>query len=546
MTYYGYKPRDLNKTEIDWSSLTKTLSDSLMAEKDRRESAKMDLETKHAEQLQKLNEYEQGSDPSANEFAMRQAQSARQFLLQNHKLMKSGFKSVDDSKLVKQNVSDSWSTLNNSLKTYNDNLLRLNELDGKGNEAIMSAMANYMDLKNKEIYYDPNTGSGYYANVNSDGEIDMNTLTPIKAMNNVQAQEFEYFDVDTESTNVARKAAEWKTFITSTQTLTDARLNPNYKQWMENQVKKALNNDQRKASVLMDYLGLEYDLEGKPNKRTVTYQRVKEYKSDGSMVMEDVTEDIGDVEMRLNKESGSLEPRLSKEQQDLAESAYRNSIEIQIAREATKQYVAPIRQTDKEKTEANVVGLIDRYVTQGSQSSLDALLLEMGADGSRRDGNKIFIQYGGKETEVDLTLPPKEIGIKIAGITGSGNVYANKGKANTKADLTKLNYGPTSTRILGGEMSNNGEVNLLKAIQTKDRKLAINIIGSEIQKAGGDPNLIVIDNNGGVYLNTETAIGKQIARDRGASYLGKFDNGEVGPGQINEILSKLNTKPKGY
>ena len=546
MTYYGYKPREIDKTEIDWSTLTKTLSDSLMAEKDRRESAKMDLETKHAEQLQKLNEYEQGSDPSANEFAMRQAQSARQFLLQNHKLMKSGFKSVDDSKLVKQNVSDSWSTLNNSLKTYNDNLLRLNELDGKGNEAIMSAMANYMDLKNKEIYYDPNTGSGYYANVNSDGEIDVNTLTPIKAMNNVQAQEFEYFDVDTESTNVARKAAEWKTFITSTQTLTDARLNPNYKQWMENQVKKALNNDQRKASVLMDYLGLEYDLEGKPNKRTVTYQRVKEYKSDGSMVMEDVTEDIGDVEMRLNKESGSLEPRLSKEQQDLAESAYRNSIEIQIAREATKQYVAPIRQTDKEKTEANVVGLIDRYVTQGSQSSLDALLLEMGADGSRRDGNKIFIQYGGKETEVDLTLPPKEIGIKIAGITGSGNVYANKGKANTKADLTKLNYGPLSTRILGGEMSKAGEADLLKAVQNKDRKLAINIIGSEIQKAGGDPNLIVIDNNGGVYLNTQTSRGKQIARDRGASYLGKFDNGEVGPGQINEILSKLNTKPKGY
>lgn len=543
---YGYKARELDKTVIDWASVTKNISDNLSAEKKRREGLKLQLEEQHTEQLQKVNEFEQGINPDLNVFAMKQAQQTREFLLMNHKLMTSGLKSVDESKLIKQNVMNTWSTLNSSLKSYNANALRLSDLDGKGNEAVLKAMANQLEIQNKQIYHDPNTGAGYYASLDKEGNIDMNTLVPVRALNNIQSQSFETFDVDSESSKVARNVAEWKTFITSTQDLKDARLNPNYNQWIDNQTKKALSNDERVASVLMDYLGIEYDVDGNPSKKTVTYKKVKEYKSNGEMVMEDVTEEIGDVEMRFDKNSGKLVPKLSEEQKKLAEAAYQNAIEIQIAREATKQYVAPIRQTDKEKTEANVVGLIDRYVTQGSQSSLDALLLEMGSDGSRREGNKIFIQYGGKETEVDLTLPPKEIGIKIAGITGSGNVYANKGKANTKADLTKLNYGPVSTRILGGEISKIGENNLLKAIRTNDRKLAINIIGSEIQKAGGDPNLITIDNNGGVYLNTETAIGKQIARDRGAAYLGKFDKGEVGPGQINEILSKLNTKPKGY
>jgi hypothetical protein len=543
---YGYKARELDKTVIDWASVTKNISDNLSAEKKRREGLKLQLEEQHTEQLQKVNEFEQGINPDLNVFAMKQAQQTREFLLMNHKLMTSGLKSVDESKLIKQNVMNTWSTLNSSLKSYNANALRLSDLDGKGNEAVLKAMANQLEIQNKQIYHDPNTGAGYYASLDKEGNIDMNTLVPVRALNNIQSQSFEAFDVDSESSKVARNVAEWKTFITPTQDLKDARLNPNYNQWIDNQTKKALSNDERVASVLMDYLGIEYDVDGNPSKKTVTYKKVKEYKSNGDMVMEDVTEEIGDVEMRFDKNSGKLVPKLSEEQKKLAEAAYQNAIEIQIAREATKQYVAPIRQTDKEKTEANVVGLIDRYVTQGSQSSLDALLLEMGSDGSRKQGNKIFIQYGGKETEVDLTLPPKEIGIKIAGITGSGNVYANKGKANTKADLTKLNYGPVSTRILGGEISKIGETNLLKAIQTNDRKLAINIIGSEIQKAGGDPNLITIDNNGGVYLNTETAIGKQIARDRGAAYLGKFDKGEVGPGQINEILSKLNTKPKGY
>ena len=454
MSYYKYKPREVDRTVIDWSVLTKNLSDGLIAEKERRESAKMELETKHAEQLQKVQEFEQGLDPTANDFAMKQAQNARQFLLQNHKMMTSGFKSVDDSKLVKQRVQDTWTNINSSLKTYNDNYKRLSETDGKGNEAVLKAMSNQLQLKNKQIYYDPNTGSGYYADVDKNGNIDMNSLLPVKAMNTIQHQEFETFDVNAQSAAVAQNVSQWKTFITSTQDLTDSRLNPNYQQWIDNQAKSALSNDEKKASILMDYLGIEYDVDGKPSKRSITYQRVKEYKEDGSMVMEDVTVDIGDVEMTLNKQTGKLEPKLTPEQAKLAEDAYKNAIEIQIGREASKQYVAPIQKSSSQTKEENIAGLVDQFVLNGDKSALKSALGEAGFTGSTApDANGVITltDANGMVKSVNTNgLTAIQVGKELAGFLGAAAAYNSRSKAGTsplnQGVFNSTGYGQFSTQ----------------------------------------------------------------------------------------------------
>ena len=53
-TYYSYKDRDIDKSTIDWSGLTKTISDNLMNEKKRRENLKLEIEEKHQEQMVKF------------------------------------------------------------------------------------------------------------------------------------------------------------------------------------------------------------------------------------------------------------------------------------------------------------------------------------------------------------------------------------------------------------------------------------------------------------------------------------------------------------
>ena len=511
---YGYKARELDKTVIDWASVTKSISDNLSTEKKRREGLKLQLEEQHAEQLQKVDEFEQGINPDLNVFAMKQAQQTREFLLMNHKLMTSGLKSVDESKLIKQNVMNTWSALNTSLKTYNANASRLNELDGKGNEAVLKAMANQLEIQNKQIYHDPNTGAGYYASLDQEGNIDMNTLVPVRALNNIQSQSFETFDVDSESSKVARNVAEWKTFITSTQDLTDARGNPNYVQWIDNQTKKALSNDERVASVLMDYLGIEYDVDGNPSKRTVTYKRVKDYKANGEMIMEEVTEDIGDVEMRFDKSSGKLVPKLTEEQKKLAKAAYQNAIEIQIGREATKQYVAPIQKSSDEKSAEDIAGYVEKFVTKGDFSALKAALGNdyIGIEPPDSNGVIRLITSAGVKKEIrtkDKTA--QQVGFEISGYLGRNTANAfNKrnvsGSLNANVLTSKDQYGTfvTSTpEIKSEDLSAFELANIkqnIKQVNSNEVKAATQTIAQSI---GIPPSSITVTNNKIYYNNNE-------------------------------------------
>ena len=512
---YGYKARELDKTVIDWASVTKSISDNLSTEKKRREGLKLKLEEQHAEQLQKVDEFEQGINPDLNVFAMKQAQQTREFLLMNHKLMTSGLKSVDESKLIKQNVMNTWSALNTSLKTYNANALRLNELDGKGNEAVLKAMANQLEIQNKQIYHDPNTGAGYYASLDKDGNIDMNTLVPVRALNNIQSQSFETFDVDSESSKVARNVAEWKTFITSTQDLTDARGNPNYVQWIDNQTKKALSNDERVASVLMDYLGIEYDVDGNPSKRTVTYKRVKEYKTNGEMIMEDVTEEIGDVEMRFDKSSGKLVPKLTEEQKKLAKAAYQNAIEIQIGREATKQYVAPITKSGDEKSAENTAGYVEMFVTKGDFSALKAALAGSDYTGVEPpDSNGVIrlIDSKGEKKEVQTKgKTAKQVGFEISGFLGrtTANAFNKRsvsGSLNTNILTNKDQYGTfvTSTPKIKQEDLSAFELANIKQNAREINPMEVKAATQTLAQSIGIPtSSITVKNNKILYNNKE-------------------------------------------
>lgn len=342
---YGYQERKLDKSVIDWSGLTKTISDNLVKEAKRREELKFELEKTQQEELQKLNQYEQGLDPSANKWAMEMAQQAREFKMQNYKIMKAGLRSVNDSKLVSQNVMDGWTDLNGALKSYNETYKKLNEKGGKGNQFILQEMANFVDLKNKKIYYDPNTGSPYFADVNPNtGKMDEKSLRPVRAFNNVQAQEFEVIDVEAETTKLAQNTAAWELAISSTKDLENARLNPTYQQWRDNSVKSILSSDQRTASVLMDYLNLDPTSDSNAPSGTVTYQRVKGYDKQGKPIMETVTKNIGQVQMEYV--NGVLTPTLTDEQKELAKDAVVSSLENKLAFKTAQQYVAPTG-TDK-------------------------------------------------------------------------------------------------------------------------------------------------------------------------------------------------------
>jgi len=305
-TYYGYVNRDQDKSIIDWAGITKKISDDILTEKNSREARRFELDKTQNEQLRKLDEYTQGIDKTANQAAMEAAQGYRDFLMENHKLMKAGLVSVNDSKIVKENAKATWGTLNKAFKGHQDAIQAKVDEGGAGNLLLAERMSSAFDFQNKKIVPSRN-GEAVFVNIDpKTGEMDMKTAMPVSGLLNNQQRMWDTIDVQESASKAAEAAAIWKKSPTSTLSIKDVRQNPEFAAWKENSTKAALDTPQRQASVLMDYTGVDPD----------------------------------DIKM-VEDSQGILQPELTPEQIKTAEDAYGAALEMGLGYEEEKQYVAP-------------------------------------------------------------------------------------------------------------------------------------------------------------------------------------------------------------
>ena len=305
-TYYGYVNRDQDKSIIDWAGITKKISDDILTEKNSREARRFELDKTQNEQLRKLDEYTQGIDKTANQAAMEAAQGYRDFLMENHKLMKSGLVSVNDSKIVKENAKSTWGTLNKAFKGHQDAIQAKVDQGGAGNLLLAEKMSTAFDFQNKKIVPSRN-GEAVFVNIDpKTGEMDMETAMPVSGLLNNQQRMWDTIDVQESASKAADAAAIWKKSPTSTLSIKDVRQNPEFSAWKENSTKAALDTPQRTASVLMDYAGVDPD----------------------------------DIKM-VEDSQGILQPELTPEQIKAAEDAYGTALEMGLGYEEERKYVAP-------------------------------------------------------------------------------------------------------------------------------------------------------------------------------------------------------------
>lgn len=488
---YGYQERDLDKTVIDWSGLTKDISDNLNKESNRREELKFQIEKTQSEELQKISEYEQGQDPEANQWAMKQAQQAREFKMMNHKMMKQGFISVNDAKLISQNVMDGWSTLNKGLSTYNENYNKLLEAGGKGNQFLAGELAKFADIKNKSIWNDPKTGVAYFVNVDPEtGKLDTSNLRPVKSLTNIQAQKFETIDVEAETAKLAQNTAAYEMALSSTSSLENARKNPAYLQWRDNSLKSVLSSDQRIASVLMDYLNVDptSDLNDSET-NTITYKAVTGYNSKGEPEMTEVTKNIGKVKMEYV--NGKLSPKLTDEQKKYASDAFIASLENKLAFKTKKQYVAPQRPTAGQTKDKGVARSIERFVKDGDFSQLKSALTNKKFTSSKAPDPKtgIFSIYDKAGNKFDINTKgktAKQVALELAGPLGVNEAIE---KRNIQGDYNKniltniSGYGvyssketsisPTDTALISAAKAENKPGGVLNAVQRAGKSIGL-------------------------------------------------------------------------
>jgi len=458
MTYFGYKPPDQDKSVIDWAGLTKTISDNLLAEKKRRDDTKVFLDQENAKQLQKINEYEQGLDPQANTWMLEQIQSARDFLMENHRLMKRGIRGVNDKRLVSQNVMNTYTDLNNALKTYNSKIEELSKLPGKSNEALIDEMANFAQLRNRRIHNDPNTGAGYLVDVDpATGEINEKTLMPVRAINSIQQQSFNTVNVTDEVNKAVEKMGTWKVALSSTSDISNVRLNPKYQQTIDDLSRSILSSDEKKASVLLDYLDLDYSRDADDAAQgTITYDFITGYDEQGKPTIEERELNIGKVLMERGPD-GKLKHTLTKEQEDLALEAIKSNIETKLLFETSKDFV---KETASDRdARSSRQNKIDTYNTierffQGSPEAGQSLAQQFGMDSVPIiDGDKMVYTIGGKEYTSDASGNVKDAASTfiggLANATGGkyGMAVEDYDRWSTNTNVVPANFGTVATSI---------------------------------------------------------------------------------------------------
>ena len=421
MEYYGYKPKDIDKSYIDWAGITKGISEELRGAVKERQEQRNELERDHFKQLQTLNEFEQGMSPSLNNFVLKSSQGIKDYRMQLHKQMKAGLVSVDDVKIISQNISDGWSTFNSAVKNLNQNIAAISESEGRGNDAIIEEIGRIMDFGKNAIVPDPNTGEMFMVSLKEDGSIDASTSRPLRAISNILSQKFDFVDVEAETKKIADDAGVWKQTFADGRTIEDARNNPDYKSWIFNVIKSKMNTDEKMASVLMDYDKQDYTTTGEEGK----------------------------IQLEFDKTVGRMVPKLTDAQRERAKHVFRHAIEAKIGAVRTEK-----QPTERERKSAVTVDLINDFVSTGDFSNLANVLTSEGYTGANMSGDvlSITLPNGAKRSaKIPKGLSGNQVGERIASMLGLQEYKKVTGDKEVMASESVFDIGTYKPITTGGD-----------------------------------------------------------------------------------------------
>lgn len=443
MEYYGYKPKDIDKSYIDWAGITKGISEEIRGVAKERQDKRNELEKEHFKQLQSLNEFEQGMDPSINNFVLKGAQENREYLMQINKQMKAGLISPDDVKIRQQNLSDGWSTFNSTMQTLNKRLEILSEAEGKGNDAVIEEVQRILNFGKNTLIPDPETGELFLVGKKEDGSIDSSTARPLRALSNIIGQKFDFVDVEAESKKIADDAGVWKQTFANGLTIEDARKNPDYSSWIFNVVKSKMNTDEKMASVLLDYDNQEYTTTGEEGK----------------------------IQLEFDRSVGKMVPKLTDAQRKRAKHVFEHAIEAKIGAVRTEQQL-----TKDERAMKDLAGLAEDYITTGNKSSLDALLTGTGHVGAEQTANGLILKgIDGTRTAVNLKqgMDSKQLARELA--TKAGVTMYDRFGSKELSSVNESVFDPSMYTDIITQTPKETELDF-KQMSTLDKDLESNLL----------------------------------------------------------------------
>lgn len=246
-TFYKYKEReDISKSMIDWSGLTKEISDNLIKEKNRRDNLKLELEQDQLQKIKAVEEFTRGLDPSMNQKMIEISDQYKDFLLMNHRLMKQGLVSVNDTKIKKQGAIDTFNAINDAATQYNQKISEFIDTGGSLNEYMALHAAEGLNLSNSELVID-DMGRGTFIKIDENGN---EIAIPATTFSTLLNTKYDVFDAPAAFDKVTENLATYTIAQSGYRSVTDFRQNKElYNGWLNNSVKSILSGDKKIAEV---------------------------------------------------------------------------------------------------------------------------------------------------------------------------------------------------------------------------------------------------------------------------------------------------------
>ena len=264
--YVGYVKREADSF-IDWASIGKNLSDTLIGIRDSREQQKAQIQQQTDDLVKSINETELGQDSTFNQKVLDGAAQSQQALLAAYKEFTSGRLKQPAYARFKQVLRDDWSQYNNAIKTYNqkyDEALKKVEdgtMSGWGEQAFQKD-SDFLNYQKYNIFVNPTSGRLALAEVDQEGNIitDPSKMLSVNNIANIYSDQPEKFKIDAFTDKVVDKAKEFKK-AQGNITIENAAKSPEYKAYEKAEIDAIIENSPRDvASILTDFSGEKYDV----------------------------------------------------------------------------------------------------------------------------------------------------------------------------------------------------------------------------------------------------------------------------------------------
>jgi len=350
--YLGYQPQQ-GAGIVEWSKLTGQLNEKIDAAVGVRQGERDAFADIRKTNEEKINEYESGQNQTMNTLVLDGANNIRSMMYEWNKMADNGEMTRADFKSRMNNVQSYWGMLATSAKSFDTRtmeVLKRQQPDpktglppGSGFESWTNKKhSEIADLKNKQIYTNPESGKVYLTTMGENGEV--SEQLDVRQMNNPGNMIDNRIALGAAVTEGTKGWKDWSLFKEGlggrTLTTTDIRKNPQYVNAKNALVRSIMPNDRAAASILVDNGAGNYAFYSSDEEKMAIIKQdlanAQEIADETGMEF-DATEFSREQEKQLilveKDGTGTWQPSLTETQRKAAKTRIESEVEVNMGME---------------------------------------------------------------------------------------------------------------------------------------------------------------------------------------------------------------------